>query len=324
MAALRALLLAMLSACAPSVSTQAPEAAPAERLDWGMYRILWSRDYAKRIAAEVSKYARPPRYVMFYRDLGRGFPQSAIEAIHAQGAVPIVSLELAHWHESRTPRLPAILAGEYDDFFRAWAHDAREDGRPVLLRFGFEANGDWFSWGGDPERYVAAWRRAHAIFAEERADNVKWVWSPNIQSVPDTPDNSMHRYHPGDAFTDWVALDGYNWGDGYDEWHHWESFEGIFGAAVAELARRHPGKPIMIAETSSAPGPPGGPDEKAAWIRDAWEAARNMPGLRAVVWFDLDKRREGELDWRIESSPEGLAAFNASFAAPRESYAGER
>jgi len=319
--------LATVWACTPTASTPVAPTAPAAAtgaLDWGLYCILWSRDYEERIQAEFSKYDRPPSYVMFYRDLGRGFPGRAINAIHAQGAVPIISLELGHWHERQARELPAIVAGEYDDFFRDWARDARSDGRRVLLRFGFEANGDWFSWGGEPERYVQSWRRAHAIFAEERADNVEWVWAPNIQSVPDTPDNNMHLYDPGDAYTDWVALDGYNWGDNYDEWHSWTSFEDIFSDAVAELARRHPDKPIMIAETSSAPGPPGGPDEKAAWIHDAWDAARRMPGLRAVVWFDLDKRREGEMDWRIESTPDGRDAFNATFgAAPQPTMKGD-
>ena len=34
-----------------------------------------------------------------------------------------------------------------------------------------------------------------------------------------------------------------------------------------------------------------------------------------TIWFDYDKRGEEEHDWRIASSPEALAAFNATFAA---------
>ncbi|MDX1531405.1 MAG: glycosyl hydrolase, partial [Rhodothermales bacterium] len=76
------------------------------------------------------------------------------------------------------------------------------------------------------------------------AANVAWVWSPNVVSVPDTPDNDMHRYYPGDAYVDWVGLDGYNFGDHHDEWHRWQSFAEVFEAPLAELESRFPRKPV--------------------------------------------------------------------------------
>jgi hypothetical protein len=303
---------------------------PAAPLEWGLYQIYWEQEYGGRLADTLEGFASRPDYVMFYRDLGRPFPQTGVDAIHAAGATPIVSLELWRWHGPHEGWLERIVAGELDASFRDWARAAAADGRRVLLRFGFEANGDWFGWGGDPQGYVAAWRHVHGLFAEQGADHVEWVWSPNVVSVPETPENDLHRYWPGADVVDWVGLDGYNFGDRYDEWHDWEDFEQIFAPVVAECARRYPGLPIMVAETASAPdpqatggepgraGPPGeSADRKARWIREAHQAARSMPGLRAVIWFNLDKRREGELDWRVNSSPAALEAFNQTFAAPR-------
>ena len=253
---------------------------------------------------------------MFYRDLGRPYPRESCDEIRRRGAVPILSLELWHWGRGRRAgsRLPAIVAGEYDAFFRAWARDAKADGAPVLLRFGFEMNGEWFSWSGDPALFVRAWRRAHGIFREEGADHVTWVWAPNVQSAPDVPANSMHAYYPGDDVVDRVALDGYNFGDHHDEWHRWQSFAEVFDGPLGELLARYPGKPVLIAETGCAPGDP---EARARWIRDAHAWLVRRPRVEGIVWFHYDKSRQREPDWRIDATPGALEAFNETFAAPR-------
>ena len=45
----------------------------------------------------------------------------------------------------------------------------------MLFRFDFEMNGDWFSWGMDPNAFKAAWVRVHTIFADAGADNLLWT-----------------------------------------------------------------------------------------------------------------------------------------------------
>ncbi|MFQ5489408.1 MAG: glycoside hydrolase family 26 protein [Phycisphaerae bacterium] len=294
------------------------DSTPASRKtnhpQWGLYQIYWGpRIFESILRREVATFATPPDYVMFYRDLGRPFPAEGIAPIRAVGATPIISLELWHWHDHRRKCLPAIVAGDYDRQLERWASQAKQDGQRVLLRFGFEANGDWFSWGGDPTTYVQAWRRAHDIFTRAGADNVEWVWSPNAVSIPRTPANSLHHYYPGGAYVDWVALDGYNWGPDHDQWHHWESFDEVFGPALKLFAERYPEKPIMIAETGCVIGPEGA---KAAWIRDAYRAVADHPKIKALIWFNYDKRGEGEPDWRINTSTDTLEAFNKTFAAP--------
>jgi beta-mannanase len=38
---------------------------------------------------------------------------------------------------------------------------------------------------------------------------VRWVWSPYVSCGNCT---AFEKVYPGDAYVDWVALDGYNWG----------------------------------------------------------------------------------------------------------------
>ena len=288
----------------------------SEPLQWGIYQILWSRRYGDHLERETAKFASKPAYVMFFRDLGRPFPKAQIDAIAKQGATTLVSLELWTWHGGRKGSyLPRIIAGEYDEFLRQWALDAKADGRRVLLRFGFEFNGDWFTWSLHPREYVTAWRHAHDIFRDVGADNVEWVWSPNIVSCPDRPDNAMHLYYPGGEYVDWVGLDGYNFGDHHDEWHQWQTFDEVFSTALADFQQRYASKPLILSEFGCAPGKPG---QRAQWIRDAYECLQHFPQVRAVVWFNLDKRRENEPDWRIDVTPESLAAFNDTFARPQD------
>ncbi len=301
-----------------------PETARSQRtsptpVEWGLYQIYWGgKTYGDRLDREVKHLASAPDYVLFFRDLSCPFPKAAMDQLHGRGATPVVSLELTHWHQRGEHFLGEIVGGVYDDHFRRWADDARADGRRVLLRFGFEFNGNWVGWSGDPKAFRTAWRRMHGIFREVGADNVEWVWAPNHVSVPSTAEYEIHRYYPGHDVVDWVALDGYNWGENHDQWHHWESFDSVFARQLDEFAQRYPDKPVMISEFGCVPDRPG---RKAEWIRQAYRAVLARPAIKAVVWFNYDKGREGEHNWRIDSSPESLRAFNETFAQPRNPVA---
>ncbi len=282
---------------------------------WGVYQIHWGRRFPGVLAGSLKAFASKPDYVMFYRDLRPGYPRASFDAIRKHGATPIVSQELWYWMRGRKDDLlPQIVAGEFDAFFRQWARAAKADGKRVLYRFGFEMNGEWFRWSGRPAMFRKAWRRAHAIFQTEKATNVKWVWSPNVVSIPRTKENGIHKYYPGDDVVDWVALDGYNFGDHHDKWHTWESFEKVFDKALNEFAKRYPKKRIMIAETGCAAD---GNNKRAAWIRAAHAYLAKRSQVKALVWFHYDKRREKEPNWRIDATKESLAAFNETFAKPR-------
>ena len=204
--------------------------------------------------------------------------------------------------------LDAILSGRYDAMIRQRADDVRALDAPVFLRWGWEMNGNWSPQDGShnndsgtsngPRKYVAAWRHIHDIFTAAGATNAVWVWSPNASDVPAEPWNHWTRYYPGDAYVDWVGIDGYNWGTSRS-WSSWTTLASLIQPIYDDYAGR---KPIMIAETGSAEQ--GG--SKAAWLGDVRSMLpTRFPGVAALVYFETNK----ETDWSVRSSPASLASF---------------
>jgi beta-mannanase len=216
------------------------------------------------------------------------------------------------WPGNADYTLRRIAAGAFDDYIRRWAHALAEMPGRLLLRPTHEMNGNWYPWGGSvngnrPEEFAAAWRHLHEMFTREGATNVEWVWCPYAHSVPDRADNALERYYPGARWVDWLALDGYNWGDARP-WARWQGCAAVFGDAYRRIVALGP-QPVLIAEVGCAES--GG--DKPAWIREAcaWLASASTR-VAAVVWFNVDK----ECDWRITSSPDSLRAFREAW--PRE------
>ena len=245
-----------------------------------------------------------------YKSWQDAFPGADESWDVANGRIPMLT-----WEPWGT-RLDAIRNGSWDELIRARADGLRDLGSPVFLRFAHEMNGDWYPWDGShnnsrgrkdgPRKYVSAWRHVHDVFAEEGATNVVWVWCPNRSSFPTARWNDFRRYYPGDAYVDWVCIDGYNFGASED-WSLWRSFENVFAPIYDAYAGI---KPIMIGETATVES--GG--SKAQWIRDAETAMKNrFPDLAAFLWFNIDK---GGHDWRVDSSTESLAAFRSLVSDP--------
>jgi len=121
----------------------------------------------------------------------RKFPRETCDWIRSLGKVPYVRLMLRSDGEQdraeKTFTLANILAGKFDDDLKAWARDAKQFGSPVLVEWGTEPNGKWFSWNGQwnggakegPARYVAAYRHIVDVMRAETADNLQWVWHVN-------------------------------------------------------------------------------------------------------------------------------------------------
>jgi beta-mannanase len=225
----------------------------------------------------------------------------------ANGRIPMIT-----WEPTDT-RLAGIANGRWDEVIRARAEAARAFGLPFFLRFAHEMNGNWYPWSGyyngrDPRRYVAAWRHVHDLFSEAGATNVIWVWSPHWKSFPTRRWNNFRRYYPGDAYVDWVGIDGYNHGPA--RWWKWQSFDSLIRDVYGTYAVR---KPIMVSETSSVER--GG--SKAKWIAGMTGAIKRYIRIRAVVWFHLRARYSGvTFDWRVDTSPTALLAFQRLAADP--------
>ena len=230
------------------------------------------------------------------------FPYSSDSWDFANGRIPMIT-----WNATG---LDGIRSGRYDGLVRSRAAGLKGLGRPLFLRFAPEMNGNWMPWDGyhnndpgqtnGPAKFVQAWRRIHDIFGSVGASNVVWVWCPNWESVPHTAWNDVRNYYPGDAYVDWVCLDAYNWGT-MEWWSRWTSLASMIAPIYRLYGDR---KPIMVGETASTEA--GG--NKGQWIREAENAIKNrFPAVAALVWFNEVK----ETDWRVNSSSQALAGFQA-------------
>jgi hypothetical protein len=206
-------------------------------------------------------------------------------------------ISMISWGDADTAR---VASGAEDRLVRARADAVRALGRPVLLRWFWEMDGRRYRGvARSPASYVAAWRHLHDVFAEQGADNVRWVWCPNASGFAA---GGAPRYYPGDAYVDWVCADGYSY-----PWTR-QSFAQVFGPFHRWGART--GKPLMIGEFGAAEQDPG---EKARWLRDARSALKGpLQRIAAVVYFDADRR----YDWRVDTTPASFQAFKAIAADP--------
>lgn len=239
------------------------------------------------------------------------------DTVRQRGYIPLVdwaSYDFAAPDLLNQPEfsLSTIINGQHDEFIRQWAGQARDWGHPFFLRFNWEMNGWWFPWnegvnGNRSGEYVLAWRHVHDIFEEVGANNVTWVWCPNVIGPATIPLESLY---PGDDYVDWVCMDGYNTGTNPLRPDRWRTFEELFKETYSALQVLAPNKPIMIAEVASTEV--GG--SKAAWIRDALtdDLPNVFPRVKAVVWFNWNNRG---MDWVIESSLQSQVAFAEGIAS---------
>ncbi|WP_285241428.1 glycoside hydrolase family 26 protein [Arthrobacter sp. G.S.26] len=254
-----------------------------------------------------------PSMVLMYKDFLQAPPLAELDAVSARGATALLTWEPWAWGggvEQPAFSLDRITAGDFDAHIRAWGQSLASWGKPVMLRFAHEMNGNWYPWAegvnsnqaGD---YVSAWRHVHDVVAAQGAANVQWVWSPN---VPYWGSTDLTGLYPGAGYVDVVALDGYNWGTSA-AWSSWVSPQDLFSPGIAQLRTLAPGSQILVAETAASEL--GG--SKAAWNRDLVAYLASQPDVMGFVWFHLQK----EADWRINSSESSATALKAALVARR-------
>lgn len=254
-----------------------------------------------------------PSMVMIYKDFLQPPPITEMDAARSRGATPLVTWEPWAWGggvEQPAYSLDRVAAGDFDANITQWGQSLAAWGKPVMLRFAHEMNGNWYPWaegvnGNQTGDYVAAWRHVHTVVAATGAGNVQWVWSPN---VPYWGSTDLAGLFPGAGYVDIVALDGYNWGTS-QTWSSWVSPVDLLGPGISQLRTLAPGKPVLIAETASSEL--GG--SKAAWNTDLVSYLAAQPDVMGFVWFHLQK----ETDWRINSSDSSASAFKSALLARR-------
>ncbi len=264
--------------------------------------------------------AKKPSLLMFHEAWGRQeFDTALLSGISRRGMLPMITWE--PWDDEAATAdgdggrgwaeysLSRIVRGSFDRYLHKWAVSLRKWGHPVAIRFAHEMNGSWYPWsegvnGNGPGEYVAAWRHVWSIFQRAGATNVIWVWSPNVTFPGSTP---LEQLYPGDAYVNWIGIDGYNAGTALP-WGGWVMFEELFGPTIQEI-RLFTDKPILLAEVGAAEK--GG--SKAEWISDFFHSLSKRPEIIGFIWFEARK----QADWRIVSSEASRAAFAAGVADPR-------
>jgi len=242
--------------------------------------------------------------ILWYNHWFQPFPAEEIKLVDANGSLPLITWE--PWVTDPLGALDAISSGNFKLYVENFLQAAKKWGKPILLRFAHEMNGNWYPWDGfhngekaGPDKYKRAWHYIYDVKRQIGADNVQLVWCPNHSNQPEAEWNALANYYPGDAVVDWVGLDGYNWG-----YSAWQDFDSIFKAPYNVLANLT-GKPIMIGEFGCADQ--GG--SKADWITDTLaKIETNYPRLKLFCWFNINKER----DWRVDSSAPAASAFKNS------------
>lgn len=236
-----------------------------------------------------------------------GFGVNATATCFARGAIPLKSIAGGEGICAK------VLAGEFDASIKTWAEAAKAFAHPFFLRPWWEMNGTWWNWSTTAAQFVEAWQYLYNKI-KPIAPNVTFVWCPNVLSAEVAIIADFGSFYPGDAFVDWIGLDGYS-GENPLKKYGWRTPAAVFKPSYDRIREVAPSKPIIICETACSEI--GG--TKSAWITELLGTTIPvlMPAVKAHVWFNWNiTAGEGRLDWQIESSAPAQAAYKAGIASP--------
>lgn len=289
-----------------AAGAQEMQIKPTRQVSWGIYQILWSLEqFETELSQQLNLLGGTPKYVLFFRDLDRkrGFPLQAIEICDRNNLIPVVSFEPAPWRDRQSSKaLQDIADGHWDEYFQRWGQAAARWSKPVIFRFGFEMNGGWFSWGQRPELFKKTWHRIHRLFRQAKAGNIQWMFAPNVAPEKSSALQNPLTYYPGDDVVDYVAVDGYNFGDHHDRWHRWQSYQAVFEATLAALSKLK--KPLFISEIGCADD-----SRKPIWIEDFLKRVSTDQRISAFIYYNYYPKRRGYPNWRLNSDDMTLRVF---------------
>lgn len=276
----------------PSVHASLP---PQSSSYLGVYEPGAPPSYAP-IASFALAAGKQPNLAGYYSGWAEPFASSFARRLRKHGIIPYVQIDPTYASVS------AIAAGAYDVYLRGYADSVRDFGHAVVIGFGHEMNGDWYSWGYGrvaPSTFVAAWRHIVTLFRSEGADNVTWLWTVN-QDRPGT--GPVASWWPGANYVTWVGIDGYYI-------HPSDTFATVFGRTINQV-RAITHQPILLSETGVSPGA-----GRFVKISNLFDGARQT-GTLGLVWFDESQRGGPYLqNWRIEGDRLAEVAFRLRAAS---------
>ena len=265
----------------------------------------------------------------------QSFPTANLNLIWRHGSLPLVFW--SPWdrpYDQNEVRINSASSpsseGQWDAYIDKWADAAREFGKPMIVAFGNEMNGDWFPgragyYGADamgrnrtsgmaPNISRPAYRHVVDRVRARGATNIKWMFHTNNYSYPLDTWNFAAAYYPGSDYVDWLGLSVY--GQQFED----ESLANIpplVDWPYEEISRLDPNTPIMIAEWATGEFPLLATREHVD--QEGLDLFRtHYPRMKAAIywherWQNLDQTYS---NLRVNSSVESLQAYRNGVANP--------
>lgn len=230
-----------------------------------------------------------PNLALYYSGWGEPFNTVFADSALSHGATPVIQI-----NPDRNTSIAGIASGVYDRFLIKYALAVHAYGQNVVIGFGHEMNGNWYSWGWQhtsPQVFILAWQHIVDIFREIGDYNVTWMWTVNGDAPGATGD--IQQWWPGSSYVTWVGVDSY-----YPATS--DTFMKVFGPTIAAVHQVAPGLPVLIAETAADPQP-----TEAAQITGLFQGIRNH-SILGFIWYDEPGARG---QWRLEGNSSAITAF---------------
>jgi hypothetical protein len=283
--------LGLASPSSPRPPTAHASLAPNQASYLGVFSPGGPPNYGG-IASFAQAAGRQPNLAEYYSGWAEPFVTSFAETLRKHHIIPFVQID------PTDATISDIANGTYDDYLRLYAASVRNFRTNVVIGFGHEMNAPWYSWGYGhvpASTFVAAWRHIVALFRDEGAQNVTWLWTLQVDGPGTGP---IASWWPGASYVTWVGLDGFYY-------RPTDTFNSVFGKTFDQV-RAFTGKPILLSET--AVGPNTG--NVYAKIQDLFQGL-DKDGLLGLVWFDKDQHAGiYHQDWRLEDNGTAQASFS--------------
>ena len=281
------------------VATSSAACARPAPLRFPLIGVAPEPPWGRKLTRFINATGVHPQIVAEYLQFGDRYnPAMACRIARAGGEL------LIQW-DPKGVSLQKIARGGWDRYITRFADDVRAAQVPIVLSFGHEMNGNWYTWGNtrtSPRTFITAWQHLHSLFVKAGVKNVKWcwdvnVWLPAFTGTPNYGITSARRWWPGARYVNWIGLDSYfeNASD---------TFHSLFSYNLGALHRISPHKPVLIAETAAAQGP-----SQARQIRSLFSGLRKRTNLIGTVWFDSNTNVR--YDWQLEGNAAAIKAFRA-------------
>jgi hypothetical protein len=278
----------VISACAPEIRAQKtvdPEQVQKNHFRWGVYE-----DSPESLDKLIKDVGKTPDIVAIFAGLdAEGYlPQEIMDEALKNKSDLLIYLETT---ENNSEMMDEKTRG----YVRTLAEKLKKYPGKIILVPMPEMNGDWSAWDksnpkNTSETFKISYRMIVDEFKKRGVDNIEFGWAVN-----ETTD-SIDPYYPGSEYVNDVGVDGFNQGQG-----EWRNPEEIFGSTIDQLDKYN--KPIYIFSTGSEEGV-----SKARWMTDLFVFAK-LRKLKGLIYFDENKKDQGERNWKIASDAESLNSF---------------